>query len=394
LHASRRGGSALFYLVFALTALVALTSLAVDLGRVQLAKSELRAAADAAARAAAARLGTGGAAAEVRSQAVTWARYNVVDGGRSVELENSDIEIGNWDPTRTPKFSTTGSGTPAVRVNAYLTASRNTAIPLAFASIIGFKSCDVTAVSVATCTTHGYAVVGLDFIRMGGNSSSSYWSSGASDTGKFGSIASNGDITLSGSSEIFGDARPGVGHTVYGANKVSGSTAPLSEPLNFPNGTAGNYKNTNDNGNIPGSALSGADLVLGKNQKLTLPGGNYYLRDLTLGAGSVLTFTGKAIIYAYGSVDFSGHAVTSASVPGNLSLVMVPANGTPPGSVSIGSSAAMYLTIYAPQSPAILSGTGDIYGSLIGKSIDMTGTSAIHYDMDIVKTSPLITLVQ
>ena len=42
-----------------------------------------------------------------------------------------------------------------------------------------------------------------------------------------------------------------------------------------------------------------------------------------------------------------------------------------------------YADIYGPQSRINMSGTGDIYGSIVGKSIDMTGNSAIHYDMSL-----------
>jgi hypothetical protein len=390
----RRRGISIVYLAISLGVIVVLATLGVDLGRVQLAKTELRAAADAAARAAAAKVAKGGALAQVRAEAITWASYNTADGGRSVTLLPGDIETGNWNAARTPKFVVSSTDINAVRVTASLTAARNSAVPLSFAGIVGITSCDVSVVAIATFQSQGYSVIGLDYVRMGGNSSSSYWSSGGSGTDKLGSVASNGDITLTGSTLINGDARPGVGKTVYGADKVTGSTAPLTTPLSFPNGDAGSHHKFNDNGYIPGSFLSGADLTVAKNQDLTLPGGNYYVRDLTLAAGGNLTFTGPATIYAYGTVDLSGHATTSGSVPGNLSLIMVPLNGTPPGSVNIGSKSAMYMTIYAPQSPILLSGTGDIYGSLLGKSIDMTGTSAIHYDMDIAAAAPLITLVQ
>jgi hypothetical protein len=50
--------------------------------------------------------------------------------------------------------------------------------------------------------------------------------------------------------------------------------------------------------------------------------------------------------------------------------------------------------VYAPQSDITLSGSGDIYGSVLGKSISMTGSSAIHYDMNLSGTSGQIALVK
>ena len=49
----------------------------------------------------------------------------------------------------------------------------------------------------------------------------------------------------------------------------------------------------------------------------------------------------------------------------------------------MGSSAALYASVYAPQSDVTLSGNGAIYGSVVGKSVNMTGTSAIHYDLSL-----------
>ena len=62
---------------------------------------------------------------------------------------------------------------------------------------------------------------------------------------------------------------------------------------------------------------------------------------------------------------------------------MVPRTvGRAPGQVDIGSTSDVYATIYAPQSPVVLSGSGSIYGSVIGKSINMTGSSNIYYDLN------------
>jgi hypothetical protein len=80
-----------------------------------------------------------------------------------------------------------------------------------------------------------------------------------------------------------------------------------------------------------------------------------------------------------------GNVVTSSSQPKNLTIIMIPNpyNSSPPGTVSVGSSAALYASIYAPQSAVTMSGTGDIYGTVIGASVTMSGTSAIYYDLNM-----------
>src|SRR4051812_22090451 len=89
-----RAGAAIIWIVVMLVSLASFCSLAVDLGRVQVAKSELQHAADAAARYAAAGLAV--SADEARRRAVDAARDNRVDGTAMV-LEAGDVEFGVWD---------------------------------------------------------------------------------------------------------------------------------------------------------------------------------------------------------------------------------------------------------------------------------------------------------
>jgi hypothetical protein len=140
---------AIIYVVVSLTALLGFCSLAVDLGRVVVAKSQLRAAADAAARAAVAALPQGSSAAI--SAAQTIALKNQADG-YAVTLAASDVIVGTWNST-TRTFSSGGSANntttyQAVQVTTRRTKATNTAIPLLFAKILGAPSCDVTATSV------------------------------------------------------------------------------------------------------------------------------------------------------------------------------------------------------------------------------------------------------
>src|SRR5262245_49834078 len=100
-HRGRARGISLIYMLVYMTVLIAFCSLGVDLGRVQLAKTELRQAADAAAR-----YGTKGIVDGTWLQkAKASAAQNKVDG-TAVTLANADVVTGNWDATLTPRFST------------------------------------------------------------------------------------------------------------------------------------------------------------------------------------------------------------------------------------------------------------------------------------------------
>jgi hypothetical protein len=129
---------------------------------------------------------------------------------------------------------------------------------------------------------------------------------------------------------------------------------------------------------------------------VTLPGGYYYFNNFAQDGGSSLTFTGPAVIYCYGTFNMSGNTSTSGSVPGNLRLVMVanPYNGGPPGTVTVGSASAFYGSIYAPQSAVSIGGNGDVYGSVLGRTVSMTGTGSVWYDMSLDVNNGTLSLVE
>jgi Flp pilus assembly protein TadG len=384
----RRTGLSLVWALVCMAALLGFVSLAVDVGRIQAAKTELRRAADAAARYAV----TGIRDNTYRAKAVAAAAENKVDG-TALALDNGDITVGTWD---SGTFSSGGNAPNAVRVRAYRTAERGNPIPLTFARVLGLSSSDVKASAIAAIPDTFYGVVGLNSVSMNGNATSSYWSTTGAASGPYGSIASNGPITLSGNTMINGDARPGIGYNVSGASgRVTGSTASVAKPLSYPNGNAGNYVNVNDNALVPAISGSSRQLNIGGNQIVAMPAGTYYLSSLTVNAGGTLNITGPVTIYITGSLQLTGNAVVAGNLPKNLKIVMVgDAFGNPPGTAQISSGAALYATIYAPQSDITMSGSGDIYGSVLGKTISMTGSSAIHYDLSLTGTTGVIQMVK
>ncbi len=146
---NRRAGFSTIYLVFVLTALIAVSSLAVDWGRVQAARTELQRTVDAAARAAAAALPD---VAATRAAAKAMALVNPVDDG-TVTLKNADIDLGRWDSTTRTFTELTGAARAnanSVRITAILSAARHSAIPMTFARFVGWNSQDLTAVAIAT----------------------------------------------------------------------------------------------------------------------------------------------------------------------------------------------------------------------------------------------------
>jgi Flp pilus assembly protein TadG len=379
-----RGGKVLIYAMFAMPLFLMLGTLAVDWGRVQLVKTELERATQAAARAAVPGIQNG-----TYLDLANWVGAMNPADGTPVEFTMADVEIGRWDPaTRTLLV---GVGSP----NAVRATARRT-VPASFGGWSGVNAKEVVFRATARFNVIGFGLVGLDWVNMSGNSMASYSSGNSGALQAQGNIGSNGNITLGGSTVVNGNTFVGAGRTVTGGT-VTGSRNTLAQPLSYPNGDASPYgPSNNDNGQIPSWAIASSSFKLDNTQSVSLPGGNYFFNNFDMTGGSTLTFTGPATVYCYGTFSMSGRTNTSGLVPGNLKLVMVPNpwSGAAPGSVSVGSSSAFYGQIYAPQSAVSIGGTGDVYGSVLGRTVNMTGTGRVVYDLALEADNGTIALVE
>ena len=380
----KRRGTVLIYTMFASTAFALITVLSVDYGRAQLARTQLGSLTDSAARYAV--MGVSNGTSYTKANWI--AGQNLVDNS-TMSFSPGQVEVGSWDPD-TQVFTVGGKPTLAVRVTAART------IPTVFGASFGINSATINAISVARVNIGKYGLVGLDWITLSGNSMASYFSHNSTQLAGYGNIASNGNVLLGGSSHIDGNVHVGLGKTASGGT-INGSIRTLYAPLVYPNGDATPYGPTSNNNNvIPNYAMSANSMNIASNKSVVLPAGHYFFEDFTLAAGGDLIVNGPATIYCYGTVNMSGNATTNQNLPGNLTIVMVPNpyTGNPPGSINVGSTTALYASIYAPQSAVTLSGTGDIYGSVVGKSVNMSGTSGVHYDLSLESNNGSISLVK
>lgn len=141
----RRGITVMFSLAL-LAVLLALVAFALDMGYVVLVRTQLQVAADSAAMSAAA-VNLDGEFSEVVLAAQQFAQYHRA-GGKQVQLNSSDVELGVWDfDTRTFQPSPTAGN--AVRVAARRDESTNGGVRLFFARALGIASCDLEAQAVA-----------------------------------------------------------------------------------------------------------------------------------------------------------------------------------------------------------------------------------------------------
>jgi len=402
--APRRGMSALYIALFFLL-LLGFVALGVDMGRLRLATAQLQIGADAGALAGVSAMTDSSFDFEDRpdeavARAVGTAESNVClapSGGIDL-LDNEDVEFGTWnaaDRVFTP-FDLGSSGfdlrraANAIRVSARRLASRNNPIPMSFAAAVGIFSSDRdrNAVCFYRGGRSGFGIVGIDFIRMTGNTVIDSYNGatetypGADGPNANGHVATNGNIELVGTVDINGDAHwganPGDGDgydEYFDANSnvtVTGDVTPLMEDLNFPLES------------VPSGVVNQGDLRLNNNQSLTLTGSNdplnptnYWYNDFVCRGGSTLIIDGYIKLWVSGNLDIAGHVQNN--VPGNASQFQI-SLVNPNTTVDIRGTSDISCHLYAPGSEVKISGTPGFYGSVIGKSLTILGTSNIHYD--------------
>jgi Flp pilus assembly protein TadG len=365
--AKRRGVILLMYMSI-LMLMLGFCSLAVDFGHIVLVQTEVRNAADAAAHAAAQQLLDSGSTQIQTAVATTAAQQvallNQVEG-KPVVIANSDVQIGNWDATKTPNFSTTRSPLNAAQVTVHLDASHGNQVSLLFAASIGCASTSLseTAIAYNTTMTSPYGFAGLDSVTFG--------SIGVLAR-IHGDVVSNGTISIGEplglGVTVTGDARSSGGQVGYGSfASVAGSTASLSQSLIYPIPSA---PSSNDNAQISGFLDGQQDFnaVLAAD----IPAGTYVVRDLDLIAGLLVNLHGPTTFYVTGNFNMAASINLLGSCntdPSSLNVIMVGG-----GSVNFLANllTPIAMNLYAPQTPITIAvGVNQYTGSIIGKSLNI-----------------------
>jgi hypothetical protein len=367
--------------------IVAFASLAVDVGRYQLARAQLGHAAEAAARGGAADLDDG--TSSVRNSAKNIASANFCDA-LPVALADSDIEIGRWDIAGrvfTPGGSTAQAN--AVRVTARRTVGANGQIPLSFAALLGTSGCNAEASAVARLTRElpQQGLVGLDEVRF-------------SSIGVLaqiqGDVASNGNIYIGTPLGLLvsvdGDVQSYGGNVSKGVlAAITGSKSPLSQSLDCP---SVEVPTGNNNDQIIGYLDSQGDF----NALLTaqIPQGTYVVRDLNLLAGLNVNLQGPVTFYVTRNVNMA----VGVNLLGNSSFdpskfkVRV-ASG---GNVNLIGNliTPVSMDLYAPDADILIGVTvSNFRGRIVGKKINIAVPALSRFDMRDPPSDPRrITLVK
>jgi hypothetical protein len=222
-----------------------------------------------------------------------------------------------------------------------------------------------------------------------------------------GDIATDGNLIDAGNAHIYGDVATNAG-TVSGAANITGIERtdfyqdPI--PVGAPNWPSINPTPSlvNNSATLTASAVKGSwssryilsTISTGGNQTLTLAGNPdgsptyieiYVTGNISVaGSSQIVMQPGvKATIYFAANVDITGNGiVNSNNQPGDLLLYGIqPTSGSP--HVNLGGNGQITAAVYAPGHDVAVNGggtNGHVFGSIVGKTVTMTGVTNLHYD--------------
>jgi uncharacterized repeat protein (TIGR01451 family) len=298
--------------------------------------------------------------------------------------------------TGMPTFSTTA--TQSSPVGQY-------PINIAAGTLMGGTNYDIKLnPGTLTVTLCGGEIIGLSSITIGASSAlvDSYNSSMGYATHDDGAtLLSNGTITLQGA-DVHGDmfAQGKVtlqadslvtGSVDYGttislaSSAVVGTTMPQSIPTfvaPIP-AACGSYTQG------PTGWITGAytydpvkgNLTVSGGGTATMAAGTYCFNNVTVTGGSTLVFSGAVILNVTGKFTDSGGSLQNPSqIPANLQVFC---SYTGSNGVTVSGTSSTYMSIYAPGTGVTVSGGGAYFGSLVGKTLVVSGNSQVHQDLDL-----------
>jgi len=235
-----------------------------------------------------------------------------------------------------------------------------------------------------------YAVFGREKVRVGNGLVTVKADSYDSTDGNYGgsNVRENADVGTNSKAASAVEILPQG--EVHGNVTVGAGAAPASSAVNSKGLITGTISSAPSAvllpsvRTVPANATRLGDVYLDGSQQLVLNQGTYYMTDLDVLGSSTITCNGKVVVYIDCSTDkgspdirIGGNGIVNTSgVPSNLVLYC----RDDVVDIAVSGASSFYGGIYAPQATITLN-SGTIYGSIIGKRVNMNGaTSHVHYD--------------
>jgi hypothetical protein len=165
--------------------------------------------------------------------------------------------------------------------------------------------------------------------------------------------------------------------------QVTGSTDPLPIRLPAPPVTLDPYAQDSNNAALPREFYKAGNLTLWGAHQLTLPAGVYYLNDVNIDSPATLRLQGPVTLLIAGRLTIAGNIETPSNRPAHCRIRIT---GDKP--VTITQKNTLYIDLYAPQSPVEITGQGDLHGSIVARTLRITGARPMHFDESLLLPSP------
>ena len=194
-----------------------------------------------------------------------------------------------------------------------------------------------------------------------------------------------GGVTVGGSIFVDGQVAVGAGvanplSVVSGYNPafITGGTSPPSDTQDvIAQGSAFPMPPVTVPANLPCSNFT----VTG-NTVITLPPGDYCYHDLTIQGGGTLTTSGAGVrVYLTGALIARGNSTVGyAADPMKMQFLMSSGGSAAIEEGTITGSTLFYGGLYGPSSTINITGNAEVFGSIIARQVNVSGSAVIHYD--------------
>ena len=122
------------------------------------------------------------------------------------------------------------------------------------------------------------------------------------------------------------------------------------------------------------------DMVVAGQTTIVLPAGEYCFNNLVVGGGSTLTADGPVKIYITNYFHATGNATVGVmGDPTQLQMLFMSSSQATIESTMAGTT-DFYGGMYGPTARISIGGDAQVYGSVIGRTVELEGTAQIHYD--------------
>jgi hypothetical protein len=240
-----------------------------------------------------------------------------------------------------------------------------------------------------------YAAYGADSIVMRNTACTDSYNS---DSGSYdstvllemGSIGTDGEIIMANTANVYGDATTTGGTiTLDGSATITGDTSSSEDPIDMDFADSSDYAWAETNSLAP-SGFTGSyfydpttdALSLNNDDTLVLSDGVYYFSSLTLGQAASLQIAPGANVEIYMTGDLTIGQFSSVNHAGSAADLAVYSQGS---TLNLGQHTEFIGAFFGPTTSIVVENNTNIYGSLVGGSVNIENSACIHFDRSLLK---------